>query len=123
VILADTSVWADHLRHRDLELGSLLENGALLMHPFVLGEIALGYLRNRAEWLQRLNELPGVEIAHPEEVLQLIEHQNLMGSGVGYIDAHLLAAGLNTPDCLIWTRDKAFGRAATRLGIAAKPIH
>ena len=93
------------------------------MHPFVLGEIALGYIRKRADWLLRLSELPTIHVAEPEEVLYLIEQQDLVAIGVGYIDVHLLAAAHTTPDCLLWTRDKALGRIANRLGVAAEPLH
>ena len=93
------------------------------MHPFVLGEIALGYIRKRPDWLSRLGDLPSMHIAEPEEVLHLIERQKLVGIGVGYVDVHLLASALTTPDCLLWTRDKALGRVATRMGVAAEPIH
>lgn len=120
MILADTSVWADHLRAADPVLGDLLERGSVLMHPFVLGEIALGYLRRRGEWLMLLGALPSTHVAEPEEVLDLIERQNLIAAGVGYVDVHLLATALVTPECRLWTRDKRMRAIASRLGVAAE---
>ncbi|MEO8758880.1 MAG: type II toxin-antitoxin system VapC family toxin [Devosia sp.] len=119
MILADTSVWADHLRAADPRLSELLRDGEIVMHPFVLGEIALGFLRKRAEWLVRLGELPSVHVAEPEEVLQLIERQALIAAGVGYVDVHLLATALVSSKCWLWTRDKRLGAIASRLGVAA----
>jgi predicted nucleic acid-binding protein len=123
VILTDTSVWADHLRRADPVLGDLLERGRVLMHPFVLGEIALGHLRRRAAWMQELALLPTAQVADPEEVLGFIESRRLMASGVGYVDVHLLATAVVTADCTIWTRDKRFGEVARRLGVAADPAN
>ncbi len=123
MILADTSVWADHFRQADSKLSDGLARAEIVMHPFVLGEIALGYLRRRADWLLRLGQLPSVHIAEPEEILALIERQKLIAVGIGYVDMHLLATTLVTPGCLLWTRDKRLALVATRLGIAAESIN
>ncbi len=123
MILADTSVWADHLRTADLRLAELLADGQVFMHPFVLGEIALGYLRKREAVFEALHELPSMHVADPEEVLHLIDTRALVGAGIGYIDAHLLAAALTTRDCQIWTRDKRLNTAASRLNVAARMDH
>jgi predicted nucleic acid-binding protein len=123
MILADTSIWADHLRRNDTVLGNLLSEGKVLMHPFVLGEIAMGFIRKRRDWLVALGELPSVHVADPEEVLALVEGRHLIGTGVGYVDAHLLATAVVTQDCMIWTRDSRFRDAAVRLGVAANPTH
>ena len=123
MILADTTIWADHLRGSDEKLKDLLTRREVLMHPFVLGEIALGFLRRREEILLRLSRLPQGHVADHEEVLHLVERQRMMGAGVGYVDVHLLTTTLTTDRCLLWTRDKKLGRAATRLGVAADPIH
>lgn len=123
MILADTSVWADHLRTADLRLAELLSEGQVVMHPFVLGEIALGFLRKRVAVFEGLHELPSMHIADPEEVLHLIDTRGLVGVGIGYIDAHLLAAALTTRDCQIWTRDKRLHAAAVRLNVAARMDH
>ena len=90
------------------------------MHPFVLGEIALGFLRKRTEWLLRLKELPVVHVAEPDEVLDLIERQKLVAAGVGYVDVHLVATAVVTRDCWVWTRDKRLRTIADQLGVTAK---
>jgi predicted nucleic acid-binding protein len=123
MILADTSVWADHLRREESQFGELLASGDIVMHPFVLGEIMLGYLRKRAEWLERLQELPAVHVAEPEEVLHLIEVQKLIGAGIGYVDVHLLATVVVLSDCQLWTRDKNLRAIASKLGVAAEPLN
>ena len=123
MILLDTSVWADHLRRREDRVFALLDEGQVVMHPFVLGELALGHLAPREDIVADLHALPTIHIAEPEEVLLLIERQELIGVGISYIDVHLLAAAASTEGCLLWTRDKRLGRAATRLGVAAEPIH
>jgi len=119
MILADTSIWADHLRAADMRLQDYLREGDLVMHPFVLGEIALGYLRKRKQILADLEVLPSLHVAEPEEVLVLIERQNLIGAGVGYIDAHLLASAATTPNCRLWTKDRRLARLAVSIGLAA----
>ena len=123
MILADTSVWADHLRIADVRLAELLAEGDVLMHPFVFGEIALGYLKKREVVFEGLRELPSIHISDPEEVLHLIESQGLVGAGIGYVDAHLLAAALTTRNCQLWTRDKRLHAAASRLSVAARMDH
>lgn len=123
MILADTSVWADHFRLSDARLAELLVDGQILMHAFVLGEIALGFLRQRAAMLALMRELPAMHTAEPEEVLSLIEGQRLIGAGIGYVDAHLLASSIVTPNCQLWTRDKRLLNVASRLGVAAPFDH
>lgn len=121
MILADTSVWADHLRAEDLTLASLLDSGKILMHPFVIGEIALGYLKQRDLILTRLKRLPRAVKACDAEVLHLIDNQGLIATGIGYVDAHLLAAVRLSPGAGLWTRDKRLGAVAERLGFAVSP--
>ena len=104
-------------------LADLLGRGEVVMHPFVLGEIALGHLRKRTQWLLRLKELPAVHIAEPDEVLDLIERQKLIAAGVGYVDVHLVATAVVTRDCWVWTRDKRLRMIADQLGVAAKLDH
>jgi len=116
VILVDTSVWVDHLRAGDAGLRGLLEAGMVLMHPFVLGEIALGQLRQRAMVLTALGNLSRAVVATEAEVMRLIEAEGLAGSGIGYLDAHLLAAA-RLSGARVWTRDRRLAAAATRLGI------
>lgn len=121
MILVDTSVWIDHLRRGDPRLAGLLQDGQVLIHPAVIGELALGQLAGRAEVLGLLGNLPTATSATGAEVLTLIESQRLFGLGIGYVDAHLLAGTLLTADAGFWTRDKRLAAAAARLRIAAGP--
>lgn len=123
MILADTSVWADHLRLSEPILAELLVRGEVVMHPFVLGEIALGYIRKRSQWMLALSELPAVHVADPEEVLQMIEQRKLVAQGVGYVDVHLLATTLTSPGVRLWSRDRRLRDMASEFGIAARLDH
>jgi hypothetical protein len=118
VILVDTSVWVDHLRIGDAALADRLDNGQVLAHPFVIGELALGDLRRRNAVLEGLADLPQAEVATDSEVLLFIDDQALFGLGIGYVDAHLLAATKLTHGATLWTRDKRLFAAAQRLGLA-----
>jgi len=121
VILVDTSGWVDHLRKGDQVLGRLLFAGRVLAHPFIVGEQSLGVLRQREAVLSALMDLPQATIATEEEVFRFIEANGLPGSGIGYVDAHLLAATRLTPGAALWTRDKRLTEVAERLGLAAHP--
>ena len=118
MILVDTSVWVDHLRAGDAELAALLNGSHVLMHPFVLGELACGNLRNRTEVLALLKDLPRAAVATDEEVLFFIERHALMGRGIGYVDAHLLAAVTLGGGTRLWTRDKRLRTVADALALA-----
>ncbi|MDX1346550.1 MAG: type II toxin-antitoxin system VapC family toxin [Sedimenticolaceae bacterium] len=118
MILVDTSIWVDHLRSGDDELVNMLNASLVCMHPFVLGELACGNLRQRTEILSLLKDLPGISVARDEEVLFYIERHELMGRGIGYIDAHLLAAVALEAGTRLWTRDKRLQKLAEGLGIA-----
>ncbi len=118
MILVDTSVWIDHLRVGDSVLMSLLNSSQVLMHPFVSGELACGNLANRSKLLSLFGDLPQSAVATQEEVLFFIEHNQLMGQGIGYIDAHLLAATALEGTAQIWTRDKRLARIAKGLKLA-----
>ena len=119
MILVDTSVWVDHLRQGIPLLGDLLSAGEVTTHPFVIGELACGNLKNRAEILTLLTSLPSVKLATHPEALHLIETQSLSGTGIGWIDVHLLSAALlnRVP---LWTRDRKLHATAKALGIAEK---
>ena len=120
MILVDTSVWIDHLKTGDDNLARLLEAGRVLMHPFVLGELALGSLRNRQTILELLGQLPRAEMATDQEVLNSIEAETLHGTGIGLIDAHLLASAKLTAGSSLWTRDKRLERLAARLHVSTE---
>lgn len=121
MILVDTSVWIDHLRAGDAGLAALLENGRVLGHPWVAGELALGRLSAREEVLGLLANLPQAEVAEHREVMALIERRRLDGRGIGYVDAQLLAATLLTDCATLWSRDRRLRAAAEHLGVAARP--
>jgi predicted nucleic acid-binding protein len=123
VILVDTSVWIDHLRRADEILTSLLEQGTVLAHPFVTGELALGSISGRDLILNSLRRLPTVNVAGVSEVLQFIKQEALFGIGIGYVDAHLLAATRLTEGATLWTRDKRLLAAAEKLSLAARLAH
>ena len=118
MILVDTSVWVDHLRRGNPGLVDLLERSAVLMHPFVVGEIACGSLRDRESILELLQDLPAAVVAGPDEVLKFIGSHALHGKGIGYVDAHLLASVALTPGIQLWTRDTKLHRIADLLGCA-----
>ena len=119
MILVDSSVWVDHLRGGDSLLAELLNRGQVLAHPFVIGELALGSLRQRDVVLDALRVLPQAIVASDEEVMGFIDQHRLFGLGIGYVDVHLLAATRLTPDAALWTRDKRLGAVALRLAVAA----
>jgi predicted nucleic acid-binding protein len=119
VIIVDTSIWVDHLRAGDEALVGLLENGRVIVHPFVIGELALGRLRQRQTVLPALQKMPQARIVTDYEVLQFIDRHQLLGVGIGYVDVHLLAAVRLTLGASLWTRDKRLHAAAKQLGLAA----
>jgi predicted nucleic acid-binding protein len=123
MILVDTSVWIDHLRHGDVELTRLLNIGQVLTHRFVIGELALGSLQNRNTILSALQNLPQATVASNEEVLHFIESHALFETGIGYVDAHLLAAVCLSPGTLLWTRDKRLLAESARLGLCVNLTH
>jgi predicted nucleic acid-binding protein len=120
VILADTSLWVDHLRGGDATLRRLLDASEVLAHPFVIGDLALGALRQRRAVVEALRDLPQAAVAEPDELLTFIDAHALSGTGIGYEDASLLAATKLTPGALLWTRDKRLLSASDRLGLAAR---
>ena len=115
MILVDTSVWIDHLRKGDAELARTLEAGDVLTHPFIIGELACGNLTRRTPILGLLRTLPAAQVATDDEVLGFIERRKLMGRGMGYIDAHLLASIALTRGSRLWTRDKRLAAVASHV--------
>jgi predicted nucleic acid-binding protein len=117
MILVDTSIWVDHLRRTDTALVNLLEQDQVLLHPFIIGELALGHIPRRKQVLDSLQDLPSAIQADDSEVLDFINRNSLFGLGIGYVDAHLLAsARLN--GVMVWTRDKRLREATIELGLA-----
>lgn len=118
MILIDASVWIDHLRRAIAEITALIERTEAVTHPFVIGELAMGSLPDRRETLRFLSDLPGIAPASHAEVMALVEWQRLFGTGIGLVDAHLLASVRAVPGALLWTRDRRLRTQAERLGVA-----
>lgn len=123
MILADTSVWVDHLRAGGEELQSELDAQNVLIHPFVVGEVAMGHLSPRQQIMEAFDDLPAASVATDREVLQFVERHRLFGTGVGYIDVHLLVAVQLTTDALLWTYDRRLAETANRLGVPVRLPH
>lgn len=122
MIIIDANIWVDHLRGRDdPQLDDLVVSGQAVMHPHVLGEIALGSFRNRAAVISRFDLMPVPNVARDGHVLYMIEEHDLWSTGIGYTDAHLLASALLSPDGRLWTRDKRLQTQAERLGVGYAP--
>ena len=118
MILVDTSVWVEHLRRGLPCLATLLQEGEVLIHPWVIGELACGNLRNRSQVLDLLQGLQAATVASDAEVLLLIERERLMGRGIGYVDVHLLAAA-RLSHCRLWSQDLRLAAVAQEQGLAA----
>jgi len=117
MVLVDTSVWVKHLRDGDMVLEGLLDEGHVMCHPFILGELACGNLKNRSEILALLQALPAAISAEHGEVLRFIEDNRLMGKGLGFVDMHLLASTLLS-GIQLWTLDKRLLQLASEMGLS-----
>ena len=117
MILVDASVWIDQLRAGDRRLVDVLSGQAAVVHPFVIGEVMLGYLPDRAAVLAELEDLESAPVADDAEVLGLIESAKLFGTGIGYVDAHLIASAMLMAGGQLWTRDRRLRAVAERLGV------
>ncbi len=115
-VLVDTSVWVSHLRFGEDRLVMMLGEEKVACHPFVIGELACGTMKNRLEVLSLLGALPTVETTTQEEVLVFIEENKLMGQGLGFVDVHLLSSAI-VSDSQLWTFDKSLARVARGLGV------
>jgi|SRR5690349_9213498 predicted nucleic acid-binding protein len=122
VILIDASVWIDHIRSANRVILELVDARRVLCHPFVIGEVAMGQFRNRPVFLADLQKLRIAEVASDPEVMTLVERHRLFGKGIGYVDAHLLAAAFLTPEARLWTRDKRLKDAAREMKLAAEAL-
>ena len=123
MILVDTSVWVDHLQRGDNRMAERLLGGLVGTHPHVGGELALENMKRRATVLEVIQHLPALPAATDVEVLAFIDAHALHGTGVGYVEVHLLAAVLLTPGSTLWTLDKRLHEAATRIGVAMDKLH
>ena len=121
MVLVDTSVWVAHLCEGNIGLEILLNDSSVVCHPFIIGELACGNLKNRVEILSLLNALPMATHAEHEEVMQFIANYNLMGKGLGYIDIHLLVSAMLTKIPL-WTLDKRLNRVSSILGLEYQSV-
>lgn len=117
MILVDTSVWISHLREGNEGLKRLLNDADVLCHPFIIGELACGNLKNRREILALLRDLPMAAKIEHEDIMDFIDNHKLMGKGIGYIDVHLLAAAMLS-EAPLWTLDKRLDRVASEIGIS-----
>jgi len=120
LILADTSIWIDHLRSENREMRKHLHQGNIVTHPFVIAELALGSLRERSKTLALLDLLPQLRMPNLSEVRLMIEARRLHGLGIGLIDAHLIASVFVNSPTVLWTRDKPLRKVAEDLGIHAR---
>jgi predicted nucleic acid-binding protein len=120
VILADTSVWIDHFRSGNSQMQARLNRGEIAIHPFIIAELALGSLKQRARTLALLDLLPHIRVALAAEVRTAIKARNLYGVGIGLVDAHLIASVLIDPSIRLWTHDKKLRQISERLGIHAE---
>ena len=116
MVLVDTSIWIEHLRSGSLTLAALLNKALIVTHPFIVGELACGNLKHRKKFMSLLSELPSAVTASHDEVLELIDAHKLMGQGIGWIDANLLASSLlsGTP---LWSGDRRLRSIAAVLGV------
>lgn len=120
MILADTSVWIDHLRSENKNLSQHLNQGQIVIHPFIVAELALGSLKDRTKILALLDLLPQVPVAQLNEIRTMIEARRLYSLGIGLIDAHLIASVFLNPSTLLWTKDKQLRKVSEALGIHAR---
>ena len=119
MVLVDTSIWVAHLRQGNTQLEALLNEGTVVCHPFIIGELACGAMKNRVQILSLLQSLPVAETAEHGEVLQFIEHNRLVGKGLGYIDVHLLSSAVLT-GVPLWTLDRKLQQSSAKLRIDCK---
>ena len=122
MIIADTSVWAHHIREPSADFLQHLHADQVMMHHWVIGELALGNLPRRHDFLEFLASLPAVEPATDEEVMAMIEANGLHGAGIGWVDAHLVASA-RLSNAGLWTRDRRLFDVAQRLGVSAHGLH
>ena len=123
MILADTTVWIDHFRATDPNIERLVDRLELYMHPFVIGELAMGSIADRQRAISAWREFPMAKVLRHEDLLALVEQHRLYSRGIGYTDANLLASVLTTSGMQLWTRDKRLFGLASEMGVAARVDH
>jgi predicted nucleic acid-binding protein len=119
MVLVDTSIWVTHLRQGSRQLEKLLMDAEVMCHPFIIGELACGNLKNRNEIISLLQSLPMVPMIEFDEFLFFIDRNHLMGNGIGFVDVHLLASAQLT-GVPLWTADKRLKSAADQLELTFK---
>ena len=120
MILVDSSVWIDHLRKGEPDLVIALSERRVVQHPFVTLELSLGAIPDRLRFIEMLRRLPQATVSHELALIEFIDEAELPGTGVGLIDAHLLAASARSSGIQLWTHDKRLAKQAERLGLAAE---
>lgn len=123
MILVDSSVWVNHLRQGDEQLVRLLGERRVLCHPFIAGELGLGNLHNRVVLLSSLRHLPQAVVARDVEVADMVERRALFGTGIGYVDAHLLASVFLTPTARLWSANRGLSQLASEYGVGFAEAH
>lgn len=123
MVLIDTSVWIDHLRQSESGLVALLETARVCCHPFVIGELACGTLKDRRTVLDALDKLPKASVTTHTETMGFLDRHDLVGQGVGWVDLHLLASTAVDAGTRLWTRDNCLARLANRLDLLWQPPH
>jgi predicted nucleic acid-binding protein len=118
MILPDTAIWTDHIHGKDKQLEFLLRGDRVLVHPFVIGEIALASMKRHDAIIEAMTILRAAPVATDEDVRFMIKQHTIMGTGLGYVDAHILASARLVPGSSIWTRDKRLKAVAQRMGVA-----
>ncbi len=116
LILVDTSVWIRHLREGDKDLSLLLENGLVACHPFIIGELACGGMKNRNEIINLLNALPSTHLLEHDEIMEFIEIRKIMNQGIGYVDIHILGSAIIS-ETLLWTLNKSLRKVSNELSM------
>jgi predicted nucleic acid-binding protein len=120
VIIADTTIWIDHLRSSDPTLARLAAGAELLMHPFVVGELTLGSITKRAERLREWSDLPSAKVLRHDDILKFIESNRLFSRGIGYTDVNLLASAATSDGVHLWTRDSKLAKVADEFDVLAR---
>ncbi len=122
MVLIDTVVWIDHFHSNNEHLAMLLENEQVLIHPMVIGELAMGNLANRHQTLEDFAKLPEISVATHQEVIFFVDANRLMGTGISYVDANLLASVIAHSDAELWSRDRRLNEAASKFDVAHRPV-